>query len=527
MLSPIEIVAVALAIPSLIAFLLSQVDLWQRKEYRLDRLRASLAEPAFRNRLYPYFLALAALIFNQPLISILVIFAFNLWRIAARGLFRPTFTFKAIFVIALTALLTLVDASPPFFLTAMTVDQLAISLLLIPFFVFFSVVVSNFVGSFRKQQIISQARKLRASRPNLKVIGITGSYGKTSAKHFLSQLLPEAVVSQEHRNDLFPIAQDILKQLKSDTTTYIVEMGAYKRGEIAALAKLAQPTIGVITAIGNQHLATFGSQANIVKAKWELIDALPADGTAVLNADDARSKRVAGLGGPPTSARSEARTSGGGKSPTGPAMKQLLFSAQEPTDIFADQININPTSISCNLHIKEDSQAVTIPLAGEGTLSSVLAAVAAAHAAGVSSADIFSRVQQLKPYPKTMQIKSGPAESTIIDDSYSANEAGVIAAIKHLDTFDSKDKRIIIVPIIELGSEAKAAHARISKALKTSGASVHYYSPSKSNPYKVTFSITDPKAVVESAMRPQITSDTVFLLEGRLPKSIINALTSR
>lgn len=126
-------------------------------------------------------------------------------------------------------------------------------------------------------------------------------------------------------------------------------------------------------------------------------------------------------------------------------------------------------------------QDITIPLAGAAALSNVIAAITAAHALGVPNEEIVTHVQQLKPYPRTMEIIGGKNNSTIIDDSYSANEQGVINAIEHLASFNQPDKRIIIVPLIELGPAARPAHLKIGRALAKSNAKIYVWGTAYKN----------------------------------------------
>lgn len=296
--SPNEIIITFMASVALAASVLSQAKLWQQKEYRLDRLSAALLGTELRSRFYPYILALFFFTIKVPLAAIATLFIYHLWRTVRRGLSRPDPTNKAKLLItlifALTSIaITILNSN---FYLAWT---LAATLLMIPLLTALATLITNAAAAIRKRQIIQQATHLRRSLTNLKVIGITGSYGKTSTKHFLSQLIPTALVTKEHRNSEFPVAQDMLNQLNSNTRIYIVEMGAYKIGEIAALTRLTKPAIGLITAIGNQHLATFGSATNILKAKWELIDALPKDGMAIINVDDHKLSQQASNNTPP------------------------------------------------------------------------------------------------------------------------------------------------------------------------------------------------------------------------------------
>jgi len=521
MISSIFIVSTLLGLPTLLASILSQTELWQRKEYRADRLSAALTAPELSQSLLIYALALVLAVIGwsalalgslrQPdimgLASLSLLFCHHALRIKYRGLYRPQLTLKAILLLATVTLITIAYMWHSAFPLLTPALHWATIVLLVPVFTIIGVNIVNLTVNWRKHQIINQAGILRQSLPNLTVVGITGSYGKTSTKHFLSQLLPPATVSQDHRNSEFSIAQDMLEQLNDKTQIYIVEMGAYRRGEIKELAKLTQPRLGLITAIGNQHLATFGSLTNIVKAKRELIEALPKDGVAILNADDnqLQKQRAALLGGR--------------------SLKHINYSIKHPADVFVDSAVVKARSIFCRLHIKDLSYDVEIPLAGEAALSNVVAAVAVAHTLGADNSQIISRLKQLKPYPRTMEVVITKEGSTVIDDSYSANEHGVLAALDHLQHFSQPDKRIILVPLIELGREAKAVHQRIGRALAASGATVYVYGGAYQKELAAAGSrnhvhfIAHPPELIKKATQ-NLSDNTVILLEGRIPEVV-------
>lgn len=488
-----------LATPAAVASILAQAELWQRKEYRLDRLRAALFGPELRLRLLLYAAALALALVGLSPAAILIGAADRAQLLLKRGLLRPDWTLKASLLVVLSVIMTGAAAVA---LAAFLgiVPALAAAVLLPPPAAAGAVVVVNLIAAMRKRTIVQRARRLRLTLPELTVIGVTGSYGKTSTKHFLGQLLPHAAVSGEHRNAEFPIAQDLLEQLPRHPSTYIVEMAAYRRGEVAALARLAAPSVGIITAIGNQHLATFGSRENILCAKWELISALPAHGTAVLNADDSTLRQAAA---------------------DRAAASVIWYSTSQPADVYADDIVVEPATIRCRLHIGQAVQSVTIPLAGRGALNNVVAAAAAAKAAGASDQDVFSRLPCLKPFPRTMEIRPGAGGATVIDDSYSANERSVLDAIAHLALFPHHDKRIALLPLIELGEDAAPVHRRIGEALQRSRARVFVYGKAFSHELGVgqgtVHAVTSPSALAE-VLTVNAGPDTLLLLEGRIPE---------
>ena len=135
----------------------------------------------------------------------------------------------------------------------------------------------------------SKAQKKLKSMSNLKIIGITGSYGKTSSKNILSDILNikyNALPTPKNLNTYNGLIMTVNNYMDKFTDIFIAEMGAYVRGEIAGLCKLVKPQYGILTTIGKAHLESFGSEENIVKGKFELIESLPKNGFAILNGDD-------------------------------------------------------------------------------------------------------------------------------------------------------------------------------------------------------------------------------------------------
>ncbi|HBE89806.1 MAG: hypothetical protein A3E37_05575 [Candidatus Andersenbacteria bacterium RIFCSPHIGHO2_12_FULL_46_9] len=498
------------ATPTIIFSCLSQIYLWQLKEYRWDRLRVALGDRPLSLPLVflysAYALTLAAWLFDLPLLALVAIMQFfllYLWRTFTLGIYRPQWTTKA-------RLIGLVDAVYLLLLWAFTLlsahspsVKLALLIVLVVPLTALSVGLVNLLTHSLKQRTIARSKDLRQSLGQLTVIGITGSYGKTTTKHILSHLIPSATVSLEHRNSAYVIALDMLQQLTSATKIYIVEMSAYRPGEIAKLAALTKPTLGTITHLGNQHLALFGSVTSLVRTKWELITALPKNGIAVLNADDPR--QVA-----------QARSFKG---------LTRWYSTSQPADVYADQISILPDKINFCLHLSSHSFPVSIPLLSEAYLSSVLAALATASAIGLSADDIVSRLSSITPYPRTMELVAGRSGASIIDDSYSANEQSVLNAIRHLQRFPQTDRRIIMVPLIELGGSSRAVHQRLGQALKDSGAQVFVYGQARHNDLKQPY-FTNPDLIIKLACQ-NLTANTVILLEGRIPHAIRHALINK
>jgi len=503
----LSILSIALAIPNFIFIVLSQLAFWQRKEYRLDRALSVLHDNFFTWRrflllipltfwLIGYFLSLPLL----HLICLATIFALYLATAFTVGIFRPHWTKKAALLGALSFLclafyLIFIIINP----TSLPLRFSALCLLLFPLIAILVGLV-NLVTNQKKKSVIAQARSHRQQLDSLKVIGLTGSYGKTTTKHFLSQLISNSTVSQEHRNSEYIIAQDMLAQLNSQTKHYLVEMAAYQAGEIAALCRLTSPNIGVLTHIGNQHLSLFGSQEKITAAKWELIDSLPNHGIAVLNADDDLIQQQA------------SKWSG----------DTYWYSTTKAADVYASNIRFKPQGTAFTLHIKHNTYPVTVPLISEAYLDSVIAAACTAHAAGVPDQVIISGLKQLQPLPRTMQLLKGPNNSLIIDDSYSANEQSVLNAIRHLQRFPQADRRVVMVPLIELGSASKTVHQRLGQLLRQTKLPAYVYGCAWHRQLQQP-TYTNPRSLLK-AISSNLSSDSVILLEGRIPETIRSSL---
>jgi len=262
-----------------------------------------------------------------------------------------------------------------------------------------------------RNKTIKKAKKKREKFKNLLVIGITGSYGKTSTKEFLAAILSEKfniLKTKEHQNTEIGVSQCILNDLRPEHEIFICEMGAYKKGEIKLLCDIAKPKISILTGINEQHLATFGSQENIIKGKYELIEALPKDGIAFFNV---KNKYCSEL--------------------------------------------YEKTTVSKKLYGEKAA------FFGE---ENILGAVAVAKELGMSFEEIARACQKIKPEQSGMIIKKGINDINIIDATYSSNPTGVISHLEYLKTWPNK--KIIIMPcLIELGSASKEVHKKIGQKI--------------------------------------------------------------
>lgn len=294
---------------------------------------------------------------------------------------------------------------------------------------------------FMRNRIIRRAIKKREALGNLLVIGITGSYGKSSTKEFLKEILSsefKVASTEKNENSEIGIAQCILEQVNDEHEIFICEMGAYNRGGIKLLCKIAKPKIGILTGINNQHLATFGSQENIVKGKFELIDSLPSEGLAVLNWD---SELI--------------------KDNFNSTISSIKYSISEKQDVWAEEIKEDKEGISFRAVFKAgESQVFKAGIHGSHNVSNLLSAIAVARKLGMELDDIAEIVKDINGGINIKKVES----FDLIDATYSSNFDGIISHLEYLKNWEGR--KILVMPcLIELGKEGKETHRKIGRKI--------------------------------------------------------------
>lgn len=286
------------------------------------------------------------------------------------------------------------------------------------------------------RRYIRQARGILRSMPSLKIIGITGSYGKTTTKHYLQRILSEkfeTLMTPGSYNTPLGVVRTIRELLKPYHEVFIVEMGAKNIGDIKEICDIVHPGSGIITAVGPQHLESFKTLKNVQATKFELADALPADGLIVVNDDfEAIADR------PVTNVR---------------CLRYAIKRPTAATDYTATDIVYTPAGTTFTVrHVRGSwSLELRTPLVGECNISNVLAAVVMARECGVDDAAIAYAVERLEQVEHRLSIKRVPGGLTIIDDAFNSNPVGSAMALEVLASMTG-GKRILITPgMIELG----------------------------------------------------------------------------
>lgn len=325
-----------------------------------------------------------------------------------------------------------------------------------------------------RNRIMQKAKKKREQFKNLLVVGITGSYGKTSTKEFLYTILSErfkVLKTKEHQNSEVGISQCILNELNPEHEIFVCEMGAYNRGGIKLLCNIAKPKIGILTGINEQHMATFGSLENIIKTKYELIESLPQDGVAFFNG---KNKYCVEL-------YNKTKT------------KKFLYGGG-------------------------------VELAG---LENIEGAKIIARELGMKDDEIEKALQKIDNKFGGIRIKKGVSGLKIIDATFSANPDSVIAHLEYLK--GQPGKKILVMPcLIELGKASKEVHKRIGRkigevcdlAIITTKDKLLEIKEGAGG--KAIF-MESPKEIFEK-IKSFAKEDDMVLLESRVPNQVIKLL---
>jgi UDP-N-acetylmuramoyl-tripeptide--D-alanyl-D-alanine ligase len=424
--------------------------LWQIKEYRIDRFKAHFETQKIRKIISSFWW------FKYPKFTkkIIVIFLIGvglsiLWL----------FYFPGLFLIILTPLFTF---------------------LLILFFQIPVIIWRN--------NVLETAKQKRKKLKDLLVIGITGSYGKTSTKEFLAEILSQnfnILKTKENQNTEIGIAQCILNELKPEHQIFICEMGAYNKGEIKLLCDIIQPKIGIVTGVNEQHLSLFGSMENLLSAEGgeELIESLPKDGGVV----------------------------------------------------FLNGKNKICQEIYQKIKIKKYLYGQKAEL----LLENIEGAKAVAKELGMTDEEISRGVEKIENKLPGIKIEKKKNGLTIINAVYSTNPTAVIAHLNYLKKWSGK--KIIIMPcLIELGPASKKIHQEIGEKISEVCdlaiiTTKDYFKEIKEGsgrrgvepPYGNILHLENPQLILKKlkqVLNEKDNSNNVILLEGRLFKKLLKEL---
>ena len=518
-------------------YVLFWIYLWQLKEYHIGRFRDHFSTEKGRKLLFNPLLTFKIILLffvglNQIFIPVLfLLYVFEtvvfLRQVYKKSFKKPVKTAKSLFLTGISLLLVIL-----FIFWAQNKNLIW----LLTFDIFVPVIISVIVLIFQtffvllRNRTIKKAGERLKQFPNLKVIAITGSFGKTSTKEFLTTILSKkyrVLSTTKHQNSEIGIANCILNDLNNDHEIFIAEVGAYNKGKVKEVCNILKPKIGIVTGVNEQHMALFGSLENLLSAEGgrELAGFLEKDGLLVVNGDNKHCldlvKRFNG--------------------------KEKIYTESNKTinaDIWTEDIVAKKTYISFLAKNKKGELAsFSVNVLGKQNVQNLLGAILTASEIGMSFAEISEAVKNIKEAQAGMTLDAGKHGINIIDSSYSSNPDGVYADLDYLSLFETNPtsprlrgaKKIIVMPcLIELGKKSSYIHEQIGKKIgKVCNLAVitskDYFEQIKkgakeSGMNESNILLCDKPQDIYSIITLFAKSGDAVLLEGRVPAQIIKLL---
>ena len=278
---------------------------------------------------------------------------------------------------------------------------------------------------------------------DLTVIGITGSFGKTSTKHAVTTILSQKfnpIMTPGSYNTPMGVTRTVNEMLKATNDIFVCEMGAKYVGDIKEICDIAKPTIGIVTAVGPMHLDTFKTIDNVRKTKFELIDSLPEDGIAIVNWEDENIRNT---------------------EINRPFIKYGLSSE---ADYYAENIEMNENGSEFDVVMPNKNKVrISTKLLGDLNILNIVCAVAVADQLGMKENEIKLGAKYLKPVEHRLQLRRNLNGSLIIDDAYNSNVKGSRMALDVLSNFKTRKKIFITPGIVDLGEKSDEYNKDLGK----------------------------------------------------------------
>lgn len=298
------------------------------------------------------------------------------------------------------------------------------------------------------QRYYNDAKGILESIPDLTVIGITGSYGKTSTKHYLYRILCEefeTVMTPGSFNTTLGVVRTIREKLQPYTQIFIAEMGAKQIGDIKEICDLVHPSIGIVTAVGEQHLESFKTIENVQKTKFELIDSLPNDGFAVVNNDFEmiENRKVENVA-------------------------CVRYGVKNSEGVQAKNIVTTSDGTMFTIYFNGEEHTFSTRLVGECNVSNLVAAILVALHLGMKVDSIARAVADIQQVEHRLNVRRVSGGVTLIDDAFNSNPVGSAMALDVLRNIDG-DRKIIVTPgMIELGPVQYEANKKFGRKIAES-----------------------------------------------------------
>jgi UDP-N-acetylmuramoyl-tripeptide--D-alanyl-D-alanine ligase len=422
---------------------------------------------------------------------------------------------KRLFAAEILVLLSLITFSQIFYNTMLSEILLILCFMLSsisPLLVYLALILTKPIEIAFSNYYINDAKKILRSHKNLKVIGITGSYGKTTTKFILNRILSEkfnTVCTPQSFNTPMGVVRTVREKIRPQTEVFICEMGAKNVGDIKEICLIAKPELAIITSVGKQHLDTFKSEDNVFKTKFELYDFVKhAGGKTFVNLDSEGIKTRLDT------------------------TKEGIVPFGNGTEYFADNISYGEFGSSFDLNLAGDKITVRTALLGTHAVADIVSAAAIAHTLGVSAEDIRFAIASLKATEHRLELKPFKNNSLLIDDAYNSNPEGCLEAVRVLSHFENRKKVIITPGLIELGSKEYECNYNLGLEAAKHCDIIILVGKNRSKPMMDAIATTDfpkDKVFVASSFReameiymPFCDNTSIVLLENDLPDNYLN-----
>ena len=326
-------------------------------------------------------------------------------------------------------------------------NNLIILLNILVIFSYIFILLINILNSPIEKSIqlkyYKKAKNKIKSNKNLKVIGITGSYGKTSTKYIVGTILSQkynTLITPESYNTTMGVVRTINEKLDNTHQVFVCEMGAKNIGDIKEICDLVEPQYGLLTAIGPQHLETFKTLENVRKTKMELVNSLPESGKSFVNFEDENIKEIQFNS------------------------NNITFGLDKKCDYYATDIDINEFGSNFNINMKNNRTInVKTKLLGIHNIVNIVGAVAICDELGLSEEEIIAGIRFLKPVTHRLELKRNANGSIIIDDAYNSNVKGAQMALEVLGKFKNRQRILITPGIVDLGDKVEEYNKKLGK----------------------------------------------------------------
>lgn len=443
---------------------------WQQKEYRMDRLISYLKTHEGKLELSNWI--------NLPFIVL-----------KSRKIKRPVKTKRALLILTLAivvGIMLFIKFRLLGILFAYIFSPFVIIILDLP-----NSLIVRLLGFWFK----FRARRLLDRYPHSKIIGITGSYGKTSTRHILAQLLKTKYstwTAPASHNTPISLARDLLRSYNGEEWL-IIEFAAYKQGEISQLTDWLKPAIGVLTGLTPQHLSLFGDFESLIQAKSELFNALPKGSSLYVNTKDKKASRI-------------------------------VKKYQDRLKVIRVTIFKEALSKNGNLLIKYAGKYMQTNLVGAHYAPNVSLAIKIAKDLGVTNQQIIKVFKTWKPKSNFVTSHILKNRARLFDDGWSSNPKGFKAGIDLIKGLNYKNNILIASGIIDLGTESRKIHEQLAKSAIKVFDQIVYFGNVEIDVWQ---HVAENKLIPPAKLIPLLNkanANTAILIEGRLPSSVLKII---